>query len=98
MTLQDSSEDEELGGNLGGSEPEALALAGEVRSRLAWIVLLLQRRDEGREGAELCRATELLQGRHDAGAECLLDALDSEIPRRQPHDPVHACQGRDAVG
>jgi hypothetical protein len=98
VALEDVAEHEELGGDLGRREAEALPLPREVRGRLRGVVVLLERRDERREGAELAQPPEPLQRGHGAGSERFLHALDGEIPRGQPHDPVHAVQSREGVG
>jgi hypothetical protein len=98
VTLEDADEDEELADDLGGPEPDAPALPCEARRRHNRIPVLLERRDEGRQRPEKRRPAEALQGGRDARAERLFDALDGEIPARQPHDPVHAGQRREGVG
>ena len=98
VALEHPRDREQLGGDLGRREPEALALAREVGRQLAGVVALVQGGDERRKGAELPQAPELLERRHHACRERLVDALDGEIPRRQPHDPLHALQGTEGVG
>ena len=98
VALQDACDRQQLGGDLGGREPEALALAREVGGELAGVVALLQGRDERRKGAELAQSAQPLEGRHDPGRERLVDAFDGEVPRRQPHDPLHALQRTGGVG
>ena len=62
------------------------------------VVAVLERRNEGRQRAELAQPAQALERGHGSRRERLLDALDGQIPRRQPHDPVHRSQRREAVG
>ena len=98
VPLEDATEHEELGGDLGRCEPEALALQREIGGGRERVVVLLERGDERGQRPELTQPPEPLQRGHGAGRERLVDALDGKIPGRQPHDPVHASQSRESVG
>ena len=89
---------EQLGRYLGRGEPETLALAREVGRQLAGVVALVQGGDERRQGTQLPEAPELFERRNHACRERLVDAFDGKVPRRQPHDSLHALQRTECVG
>jgi hypothetical protein len=98
VPVENAPEDEELGGDLSGGEPEAFALTGVIVRELAGILVPVEGGDERGESPELAQAPEMLERRHHAVGERLLDALDREIPSRCPHDPGHGDQRNDGFG
>ncbi len=98
VALQDACDRQQLGGDLDGRKPEALALAREIGGELGGVVTLFQGRDERWKGAELAQSSQAFERRHDPGRERLVDGFDGQIPCRQPDDPLHAFQGRESVG
>jgi hypothetical protein len=98
VALEHPAEDEQLGGDLGRGEPEALALAGEVGGERARILILAESCDEGREGAELAEPAQQRERGSRARLERLVHALDGEVPGGGPDEPGHVAQGREGVG
>ena len=90
VPLEHAAEDEQLGGDLGRREPQALALPGEVGGEPAGSSPSSSAAmKDGSEPSCPSRPSRSSEGTAPR-RERLVDALDGQIPCGQPHDPVHA--------